>query len=141
MKHHATIYNLLESVQYGFFYMVFAFLAGTGLDFLFPVFSNTIQTSVLVWEVTGQCMALIILTYFIRELIQSIPFLFPVPHGSGFKPYVSAEFEGEMMMGFVFLGVQLNLIHKIDLLAQKLYNWFFNEERVLQEKKKLKKKK
>jgi hypothetical protein len=131
MKQHAVFYHMLESVQYGFFYMVFAFIGGAGLDFLFPPFSESIEESRLVLEVTGQCMCLVLLTYFIRQLVTSVPFLFPIPRGIGFKPYLSDEFSGEMMMGLVFLGSQLHLIQKIDLLSTRLHHRFFEDEKYI----------
>ena len=64
-----------------------------------------------------------------RFVVKCVPVLFPVAKGSGYIPYQTAEFNGEMMMGFVFLGSQLNLIRKIDELASRLYVWLFTEER------------
>jgi hypothetical protein len=119
---------MLESIQYGFFYMIFAFLGGAVLDFLFPPFSETIKTSRLFLEITGQCMCLVLLAYWIRQLVTSIPFFVPIPKGIGFKPYLSDEFGGEMMMGLVFLSAQLHLISKIDLLSTKIHRWLFQEE-------------
>ena len=113
--------------------MIAAFIGGTGLDFLFPSFSKTIETSKLFLEITGQCICLVLLVYFIRQGITSIPFLFPIPKGIGFKPYLSDEFSGEMMMGLVFLSSQLNLISKIDLLSTRIYNWLFKEERYIED--------
>jgi hypothetical protein len=83
------------------------------------------------------------LTYFIRQLVTSVPFLFPIPRGIGFKPYLSDEFSGEMMMGLVFLGSQLHLIQKIDLLSTRLHHRFFEDEKYINgtTKKKLIKKK
>ena len=122
--------------------MILAFLGGVGLDFVFPPFTEKIKTKELVLEVTGQCLSLIIVVYIIRYWIQSIPLLFPVSSGSGYKPYTSAEFNGEMMMGLVFLSSQLNLLYKIDLISKRLYVLFFQEERNIEtvEKKLVKKK-
>ena len=128
MKVHARLYHMLESIQYGFFYMIFAFIGGAGLDFLFPPFIKTIGINQLFLEVTGQCMCLILLAYFIRQIVTSIPFFVPIPKGIGFKPYLSDEFGGEMMMGLVFLSAQLHLIRKIDLLSTKIHRWLFEEE-------------
>jgi hypothetical protein len=131
MKVLAHLYHILESVQYGLFYMIAAFLGGVGLDFLFPKFTDTIEVKQLIFEITGQCMLLVILTYIIRTRINKIPILFPFSNGSGYKPYKTHEFDGEMMMGLVFLSSQLNLIWKIDLLAKKLYGTFQKEKKQL----------
>jgi hypothetical protein len=127
---------MVESIQYGFFYMVFAFLGGAGLDFLFPRFSETADEVRLVLEVTGQCMCLVLLAYFIRQVVTSVPFLLPIPKGIGFKPYLSDEFSGEMMMGLVFLSSQLNLIQKIDLMSRRLHQRFFEDERYINMRRK-----
>jgi hypothetical protein len=141
MKRNGHLYQVLESIQYGIFYMVLAFLGGVGLDFVFPPFSDKTDTDILFLEVTGQCLSLIIVVYVIRYWIQSIPLLFPVRSGSGYIPYSSAEFNGEMMMGMVFISSQLNLLYKIDLISKRLYAFFFEEERAIESlEKKLSKK-
>ena len=122
--------------------MILAFLGGVGLDFVFPPYKDKIKTNELVLEVTLQCLSLIIVVYIIRYWIQLIPLLFPVTSGTGYKPYTSAEFNGEMMMGMVFISSQLNLLYKIDLISKRLYALFFQEERNIEavEKKLVKKK-
>jgi hypothetical protein len=110
--------------------MLAAFIGGVGLDYLFPVYDPKKALGPVVREVTAQCLLLILLVYFIRMNVKSVPLLFSLKGAPrGYKPYSTAEFNGEMMMGFVFLGCQLNLINKIDLIADKLYKLYFKEER------------
>jgi hypothetical protein len=123
------MYHILESIQYGVLYMVAAFIGGVGLDFSFPHYDPKKPVAEIRSEVMYQCIALVVTVLVVRSLVKSIPFLFPVPKGLNFVPYKTAEFNGEMMMGFVFLGCQLNLIQKLDFLAGRLYNWLFDEER------------
>ena len=123
------MYHILESIQYGVLYMVAAFIGGVGLDFSFPHYDPKKPVAEIRREVMYQCIALVVTVLVVRSLVKSIPFLFPVPKGLNFVPYKTAEFNGEMMMGFVFLGCQLNLIQKLDFLAGRLYNWLFDEER------------
>ena len=123
------MYHILESIQYGVLYMVAAFIGGVGLDFSFPHYDPQKPVAEIRSEVMYQCIALVVTVLVVRSLVKSIPFLFPVPKGLNFVPYKTAEFNGEMMMGFVFLGCQLNLIQKLDFLAGRLYNWLFDEER------------
>ena len=122
-------YSILEALQYGFLYFVAAFLGGVGLDFAFPKFKKDTPTDELLREVVGQSLALIVVVFLIRLSIQRVPIWFPMPRKGSYIPYESSEFNGEMMMGFVFLGCQLNLINKIDLIADKIYKWYFKEER------------
>lgn len=123
------MYHILESIQYGILYMVAAFIGGVSLDFSFPHYDPKKPVAEIRREVMYQCIALVITVLVVRSVVKSVPFLFPVPKGLNFVPYKTAEFNGEMMMGFVFLGCQLNLIQKLDFLAGRLYVWLFNEER------------
>lgn len=123
-------YHILESIQYGFLYLFAAFIGGVSLDYTFPHYDEDKPTREVLYEVILQCLALVIIVYFIRSVVKTIPFMFSVRKNDGFIPYKTSEYNGEMMMGFVFLGCQLNLVQKIDLLARKLYSYIFNEERV-----------
>ena len=125
------LYRMLESIQYGVLYLFFAFLGGVGLDYIFPPFTEKIKTGELFREIMGQSLLLILTVFGIRYFVKGIPIVFPYPTGArNYVPYQTAEFNGEMMMGFVFLGSQLNLIRKIDLLASRIYTLYFKEERV-----------
>ena len=125
------IYRMLESVQYGVLYLFFAFLGGVGLDYIFPSFTEKITTWELFREIMGQSLLLILTVFGIRYIVKGVPVVFPYPSGGrNYVPYQTAEFNGEMMMGFVFLGSQLNLIRKIDLLADRLYRLYFKEEKI-----------
>lgn len=129
MKLSSRALDIAESLQYGFLYMGAAFVGGVGLDFMFPRYSEETPTRTIILEVIAQCLSLVVLVYFIRSVIGRVPFLFHVPKGSSFTPYMTHEYEGEMMMGLIFLGVQLNLVYKLDKLARELYMYFFNKER------------
>lgn len=127
------VYELLESLQYGMLYIFFAFAGGVGLDYLFPVYDEKKPINEVSREVIAQALLLIATVYFVRYIVKSVPIVFPYPRGNSYIPYKTAEFNGEMMMGFVFLGSQLNLIQKIDLLSTKLYNYFFEKDRVIKD--------
>jgi hypothetical protein len=109
--------------------MLTAFFAGVGLDFAFPHYDPKKPVADIRREVILQCIALVLVVYMTRLLVKNIPILFPIHSAVRYIPYKTAEFNGEMMMGLVFLGVQLNLVQKMDFLAGKLYEWIFNEER------------
>ena len=40
-----------------------------------------------------------------------------------------------MMMGLIFLGSQLNLIQKIDLISKRLYTYYYSTERGVKDDK------
>jgi hypothetical protein len=129
MRGRARVYHILESVQYALLYLIAALIGGISLDFAFPHYEEQKPTAVLLKEIAQQFVALVLVVYFVRLLVKSVPILFPVANGSSYIPYTTAEFNGEMAMGFVFLGSQLNLIQKIDDIAGRVYLWFFQEER------------
>lgn len=129
MKALTRMYHIFESIQYGILYMVAAFIGGVSLDFSFPHYDPKKPVAEIRKEVIYQCIALVLIVIVVRSIVKSVPFLLPVPKGLNFIPYKTPEFNGEMMMGFVFLGCQLNLIQKLDFLASRLYTWLFNEER------------
>ena len=126
MKANIRFYHILESIQYGLLYMIAAFMGGVSLDFSFPYFTEDIETRELFRQTAFQCLLLILVVYFTRYIIKKVPLLFPTSRG--FVPYTTPEFNGEMMMGLIFLGSQLNLIQKIDLLSKRLYTYFYMEE-------------
>jgi hypothetical protein len=121
--------NIPETAE--FWDLFFAFLGGVGLDYIFPPFTEKIKTWELFREIMGQSLLLILTVFGIRYVVKGIPIAFPYPSGRNYVPYQTAEFNGEMMMGFVFLGSQLNLIRKIDLLADRLYRLYFKEEKII----------
>lgn len=127
MKLHPHFYSALESLQYGVLYLVAAFIGGVSLDFLFPHYDSEKSTEEVIREVVLQSLLLVLLVILIRYCVKKVPILFR--YSSNYIPYRVPEFNGEMMMGFVFLGCQINLIQKIDLLATKLYNQIFEEDR------------
>jgi hypothetical protein len=131
MRGKTRLYHILESLQYGILYLIAAFIGGVGLDFTFPHADDTKTTGVLFREVTLQCLLLILVVYFVRYCVKSVPILFPIMPGSSYVPYQTAEFDGEMMMGLVFLSSQLNLLQKISTLSHRLYEYLFDEERIV----------
>lgn len=124
------IMELLENVQYGLGYMSLAFIIGVALDYIFPKFDNEQETHQVVMEVTLQIILLIIGAFYIRKIVKIMPFLFVIQFdidGDGripkYRPYESTEFEGELMMGLVFVASQRNLLNKIDLISDRLYTY------------------
>jgi hypothetical protein len=129
--------ELLESMQYGILYLVAGFGLGVTLDYSFPSYNEQVKTGTLFFEVTLQCLLLILLTYYLRKVIKVVPFLFMIDFtGSGkskYKPYQSEEYGGEVMIAIVLLGAQFNLIKKLDLLSRRFYKWLYDEEKAIGE--------
>lgn len=125
----SILYSVLELVQYGAIYFFAALGAGVALDTLFPKFESKKQTEQIITEVVLQCLALVVLVFFIRMYVTRIPILFVATKGSNYVPYATTEYGGEMMMGLVFLGSQMNLVRKIDELSGRFYKALYNRER------------
>jgi hypothetical protein len=134
MKSSGRMYHILESIQYGMLYLATAFIGGVSLDFSFPHYDPSTPTESMARQTIFQCIFLVLVVMVTRYVVKQVPILFPVIKGTNYVPYKTAEFNGEMMMGFVFLGSQLNLIQKIDHLAEKLYTYLFDEKRVVKNK-------
>lgn len=108
--------------------MLAAFAGGVGLDFVYPAFDAKKPVGKVFRETASQCLALIVVVYVIRYFIKQVPLLLTFSTSRNYIPYQTSEFNGEMMMGFVFLSSQLNLLQKIDFLSDKLYLYLFKEE-------------
>ena len=133
--------EILESFQYGIGYILICFFLGVGLDFLFPKFDEEISLGQLFMEVTLQCLALIVFVFYGRKLVKVMPFLFffnqSLLGGKGvpkYRAYESTEYEGEVVIGFVLVATQTNLLKKIDKLSRSLYQWLYGEERDAKQK-------
>lgn len=127
--------ELLESIQYGILYLVAGFGGGVVLDYSFPAYNERIPTGKLFLEVAIQCLLLTILTFYLRKVIKIVPFLLMASFGSksGYVPYTSEEYGGEVMIALVLLGAQFNLIKKLDLLSRRFYKWIYDEEKTVGE--------
>ncbi len=130
------IMEILESLQYGIGYIVICFFLGVSLDFLFPKFDENKDVLLIFGEVVVQCLALILFVFYGRKLVKIMPFLFhfnrAIFGGSSvpkYRAYESTEYEGEVVIGFVLVATQTNLLKKIDLLSRQLYNLMYNQER------------
>lgn len=128
--------EILESFQYGIGYILVCFFLGVSLDFVFPKYDEQKDTTTIFAEVVLQCLALILFVFYGRKIVKIMPFLFnlnrsfggskSVPH---YKAYQSTEYEGEVIIGFVLVATQTNLLKKIDHISKALYAWLFNAKR------------
>jgi hypothetical protein len=128
------VMQLLESFQYGIGYIFVSFLAGVGVDLLFPNYDENKDTQTLLLEIVLQSILLIFIVFYVRKLVKLVPFLFVLtengkPIAPQFRPYEGSEYNGEVMIAVILIGSQFNLIKKIDLMSRRLYKWMFNEER------------
>ncbi len=123
--------EILESLQYGLGYLIVAFMTGIGLDYIFPQADENKETWKIYFEVLGQALALIIVAFYLRKLVKIVPF-FLYYSGSGrptFRAHESSEYQGEFMMSVIFISVQDNLLKKVNILSDRLYNMITNKFR------------
>jgi hypothetical protein len=122
--------EILESIQYGIAYLVVGFLAGTVLDFSFPSFNEETPTKVVFLEVVLQSLLLIVLVFYVRLLVKTMPSLFDFHFGkrSRYVPYSASEYGGELMISLAVIGAQFHLIKKLDFLSRKLYKYIYKME-------------
>ncbi len=130
------IMEILESFQYGIGYIFVCFFLGVAMDFMFPKFDENKDSAHLFMEVALQCLALVLFVFYGRKLVKVMPFMFffnqalfggkSVPK---YRAYESTEYEGEVVIGFVLVATQTNLLKKIDLISRRLYEWLYGEER------------
>ena len=122
--------ELLELIQYNVIYCISAFIGGFSINAIFPEYNETVSIGRLSLEIIGELLALVLVVFYIRRFAKVIPFLFHVTGSgpNGFKPYLSTEYQGEIALGIIFVGVQFRLIRKLALLANKLGNTIFNSK-------------
>jgi hypothetical protein len=115
--------ELLEIVQYGAAYCITAFVASSALNLFFTPYSESVSTGRLAAEVIWELLLNVITIYYLRLFVKAMPALHLV--GARNDAYKTTEFNGEVAIGIIFIGVQFRLIKKLDLLANRLYKIFF----------------
>ena len=122
--------ELLESIQYGFGYLLVGFLAGTLLDYSFPSFNEETPVWVVLLEVIVQSLLLIILVFYVRLVVKTMPSLFDfhLKGRSRYVPYSTSEYGGELMISLAVISAQFHLIKKLDFLSRKLAEFISRKE-------------
>lgn len=124
--------ELLELGQYAAMYAIVSVIVSGSLNLVFPAYTEGIGTGKLALEIFYEIVIITIVVFYIRKLIKTVPFLFHVswPGASKYVPYQSTEFDGEIAIGIIFIGMQFRLIKKLDLLSRRLYSTFFGTKLV-----------
>ena len=123
------VMQLMELVQYSVIYCILGFTMGAALDRFFSKFDENAPISDVVFDVIGQTIIFIIFVFYIRKIAKLVPFLFVVQWDLNrdgkvpkYKPYMTAEYSGELTIGLVLISSQLNYLKKIDLLCREIYS-------------------
>ena len=114
--------KLTEITQYAILYALFSIFISISIEYLFnQIFPYTEDETIpeIMFEVVIQCIVLSLAVYYLRKVVQLIPFIFY--YYTDYKSYKTMEYQGTITMAFIFFGTQTNLIEKIELLKKKLY--------------------
>ena len=126
--------NIIGSVQYGILYSIVYFAIGVILHTIFPAFTTRISLLTLFGWILLQCLVIILVTFYVRKLIEAIPGLpsylpkyFNISdlRGKGFIPYGIDEFKGDMASSLVLIGTQYVLLEKIAYLTEQVAKIYF----------------
>jgi hypothetical protein len=124
------LYQIVGIFQYTILYGVICFYLGAFLESLFPDADEGKASWKIALEVLGQCFILALSLFYIRLFVKAIPALptlFLPSKTTGRSDlstasYNFSEYQGELIVSIIFIGVQLNLLSKISILAKRTLN-------------------
>jgi hypothetical protein len=115
--------NILGSIQYGIAYTLAFFIAGIGINFIFPPFTTSEQSlHKLFFLILLQSLVIIITIFYVQKLIEAIPgvmsffpqyFDYNKLLSQGFIPYGIDEYKGNMASNIILIGTQINLLKRV----------------------------
>lgn len=114
------INELSETIQYVILYGIVTFYVGTWANELFPHFDKSKATHWIMLEVLAQTVFLVVCVFYIRKLVKAVPFLFYIPGRFKYRPYLSTEFQGEIVISIIFISLQINLVKKLEELSKRI---------------------
>lgn len=124
--------ELAELGQYAVIYTILSIIVSGALNLIFRPYNEGITTWRLAYEIIMEVVIIVVVVFYMRKLIKTVPFLFEMswPGTPKYIPYLSTEFNGEIAIGIIFIGMQFRLIKKLDLLSRRLYSAFFGTKLV-----------
>ena len=126
--------NIVGSIQYGILYSFIYLIIGIGLHLIFPPFTKNISLLILFGWIVVQCLTIILVTFYTKKLVESIPGIASFFPGfinlsdlkaKGFIPYGVDEFRGDMASSIVLIGTQYRLLEKIAYLTEEVTRRYF----------------
>lgn len=115
---------LLEIFQYAFLYAIITLLFSTTIEYLAPEPNENENMLVLLIEIFVQCTIVAISVFYIRKIVKLVPFIYY--DDKRYRPYLTSEYQGEIVISLVFLNTQTKLIEKIKILERKIRNSVYN---------------
>ena len=114
--------HLLELVYYSLLYAGVGMIAGSALDQLFPPLNSKIETQHLIWEIVGQTIVIVVCVFYIRKLVQLVPFFLNL--SSNYELGSATEYQGEFVLGLIFISIQTSFLSKVAMLRDRLVAQF-----------------
>jgi len=112
------ISKLLELIQYTVLYSILTIPLSILVENVFPAEDKDKSSLLIFVEIVIQMVILTLLVFYIQKIVKLIPFMFPLT--KNYKPHQSFEYNGEITIGFIFIGTQLNIMDKIDILTERM---------------------
>lgn len=133
------LFQIIGIFQYTILYGFICFYLGSLLESLFPDADDTKKSIDIAKEVLGQCFILAVGLLYIRIFVKAIPAIPTFFLSSSSKGHVDlstasyrfSEYQGELIVSIIFIGVQLNLLTKISILAKRFLNTLGLEKQIL----------
>ncbi len=97
-----------------------AFYIGYHIELLFPKPDPKKPAYQTMIEIILQCLVSALSIYYIRKIVRFIPFIFET--NCEYKPHDIEEYGGEITIAIIFVGVQKNILNKIDILREHFDN-------------------
>lgn len=128
--------NVGGSIQYGILYCISFFIIGVILNAIFPEFTKNISLLELSGWILLQCIALIVVLFYVRKFVEAIPGMFSFfpsyfnireLEQKGFIPYGVDEYRGDLASSLVLIGTQVNLFHKITYLTNEVTKLYLSK--------------
>jgi hypothetical protein len=106
------------------YYFIVGFLISIGIDHLLGEFRKEeyekTSTLRIFLEISLHLFILGVIMYVLRNIFERVPF--PLEGFGGYKHILLKELQGGIVLSFVLLLFQQNLIDKINYLRQRLFN-------------------
>ena len=114
------LYKLLEIIQYAFLYALVTIPLSAFIENMFPKADPYEKWWIIFIEVILQLIIVAVFVYYIQKIVKIAPFIFG--NGSGYQKYRTFEYRGTITIGLIFVGTQMNLINKIDILKRRIFD-------------------
>jgi len=112
------ISKLLELIQYTVLYTILTLPLSILVENIFPAEDRDKSNWIIIFEIIFQMVILAIVVFYIQKIVKLIPFLFPLV--KNYEAHKIFEYHGEITIGFIFIGSQINIVDKIEILSERM---------------------